>query len=143
MDSMCTFFTWESCHSPLVGLVTGISYAYFLRVSHFFYLCKQTKIKVHNELVHSVPCRLLELAARFSTRLIRSHGILQQRRSRKTGTLSPASPRTSTYQPSNQFKPPSHVSELARLLEVIRTLQSRLQAKRKGPSRGTKVLLHN
>jgi hypothetical protein len=40
---------------------------------------------------------------------------------------------------SNKFKSVSSITELASFLQVIRSLQDRLQAKRRGPNRGTKV----
>lgn len=84
-------------------------------------------------------CRLLELAARFSTRLIRSHGVWQRQRFRSNETSIPTSSVQSSYKHLTNVKPVGHVSELARLLEVIRSVQGRLQAKRNGPSRGAKV----
>lgn len=71
--------------------------------------------------------RLLEIAARVSTKLIRSHGVWQRQKYR------------TPVQTSYMDKPVGHVSELARLLVVIRSVQGRLQAKRNGPSRGAKV----
>lgn len=84
--------------------------------------------------------RLLELAARFSTRLIRSHGIWQRQDFRSNETMLPTSSVQSSYKHLAKAKPVGHVSELARLLVVIRSVQGRLQAKRNGPSRGAKVL---
>jgi hypothetical protein len=40
---------------------------------------------------------------------------------------------------SNKFKSVSSITELASFLQVIRSLQDRLQAKRRGPNRGTKA----
>jgi hypothetical protein len=44
---------------------------------------------------------------------------------------------------SNKFKSVSSITELASFLQVIRSLQDRLQAKRRGPNRGTKVRFGN
>ncbi|KAG0619567.1 hypothetical protein M758_4G148600 [Ceratodon purpureus] len=90
-----------------------------------------------NELAQAF--RLLELAARFSTRLIRSHGVWQRQRFRSNETSISTSSVQSSYKHLTNGKPVGHVSELARLLEVIRSVQGRLQAKRNGPSRGAKA----
>ncbi|XP_024371913.1 uncharacterized protein [Physcomitrium patens] len=90
-----------------------------------------------NELAQA--CRLLELAARFSTRLIRSHGLWQRQHSRSNKTIVSTSSAHFPYKDLSDSKPVGHVSDLARLLEVIRSVQDRLQAKRNGPSRGAKA----
>lgn len=80
-------------------------------------------------------CRLLALAAQFSTRLVRRHGMTGARRNcTDDPTASPLSNHDEV-----KLRSRTGVTELARFLEVIRTLQEHLQEKRKGRNRTFKV----
>ncbi|CAK9198622.1 unnamed protein product [Sphagnum troendelagicum] len=90
-----------------------------------------------NELAQA--SRLLALAARFSTRLVRRHGIAafqelqhQKKDIRMSGWTSLSS--FGSTKESNKFKSVSSITELASFLQVIRSLQDRLQAKLELPS---------
>ncbi|BBN07122.1 spatacsin [Marchantia polymorpha subsp. ruderalis] len=89
-----------------------------------------------NELAQA--SRLLSLAASFTTKLVRQHGMKGWDRGREqrqgTDFASKQLPAESSFEPS-KYKTTIGLVELARFLEVIRNLQDRLEAKRRGPNR--------
>ncbi|KAG6556016.1 hypothetical protein Mapa_001956 [Marchantia paleacea] len=89
-----------------------------------------------NELAQA--SRLLSLAASFTTKLVRQHGMKGWYRGREqrqgTSFSSKQLPAESSFEPS-KYKTTIGLVELARFLEVIRNLQDRLEAKRRGPNR--------